>query len=84
MVLASSRSDQAMQEQQTRREALQKAQDAIKKGATLARQRDRGKRSYDDMDEDEQKALEDYETGRAKRAKQTNTLPRLKPFRSQR
>ena len=84
MVSASSGKPQAKQEQQTRREELQKAQDAIKKGATLAKQRDKGKRSYDDMDEDEQKALEDYETGRAKRAKQTNTLPVLKPFRSQR
>ena len=73
----------AKPEQQMRREAQQKAQEAIKKGASLAQQRDRGKRSYDDMDEDEQKVLEDYETGRAKKAKQTNTLPVLKPFRSQ-
>ena len=60
----------------------QKAQDALRRGAALASQRDKGKRSNDDMDEDEQKLLEDYDTGRAKRAKQKETLKELKPFRS--
>ena len=83
MVSASSGKPQAKQEQQTRREELQKAQDAIKKGAAFAKQIETGKRLRDDMDEDEQQALDDYETGRAKRAKRTNSLPVLKPFRSQ-
>ena len=50
-------------------------------GATLAKQRDRGKRAYDDMDDAEQKMLEDYETGRAKKAKQDFTTPTMQPFR---
>ena len=79
---ASSKDAQERQQQQTRREALKKAQDALRRGAALASQRDKGKRSYDDMDDDEQQLLEDYETGRTKRATQTKTLPKLKPFRS--
>ena len=64
-----------------RRAALQKAQDALRRGADLARQRDVGKRSYDDMDHDEQDVLEDFETGRIKKAKQHLTIPKMKPFR---
>ena len=80
---ASSKDAQERQQQQTRREALQKAKDNLRRGAALARQRDKGKRHFlDDMDEDEQKLLEDYDTGRAKRAKQRETLKELKPFRS--
>ena len=80
-VSASSLDKQERQRQQTRREALQKARDALRLGATLARQRDDGKRSYDDMDDAEQKMLHDYETGRTKKAKQGYTTPRMKPFR---
>ena len=79
---ASSKDAQERQQQQTRREALKKAQDALRRGAALASQRDKGKRSYDDMDDDEQQLLEEYDTGRTKRARQTKTLPKLKPFRS--
>ena len=50
-------------------------------GATLAKQRDDRKRSYDDMNDAEQKILEDYEMGRIKKAKQRFTTPRMKPFR---
>ena len=80
---ASSKDEQERQRQQTRREALQKARDALRRGAALAKERDDGKRSYDDMDDAEQKMLEDYETGRTKKAKQGLTTPRMKPFRSQ-
>ena len=52
-------------------------------GEALARQRDKGKRKFEDMDEDEQKILEDYDTGRAKRAKEENTITKMKPFRGQ-
>ena len=69
---------------------------ALRRGTALASQRGKGKRSYhdmdkdeqpplrsyDDMDKDEQQLLEDYDTGRAKRAKQKETLKELKPFRS--
>ena len=79
---ASSLDEQERQRQQTRREALQKARDALRLGEALAKQRDDGKRSYDDMNEAEQKILEDYETGRTKKAKQCFTTPRMKPFRS--
>ena len=79
----SSLDKQERQRQQTRREALQKARDALRLGAALAKQRDDRKRSYDDMDDAEQKMLEDYETGRAKKAKQSFTTPMTKPFRSQ-
>jgi len=77
----SSLDEQDRQRQQTRRQALQKARDALQLGATLAEQRDSRKRSYDDMDDAEQKMLEDYDTGRAKKAKQSFTIPRMKPFR---
>jgi hypothetical protein len=72
-VSASSLDGQERQRQQTRREALQKARDALRLGATLAKQRDHGKRAYEDMDEAEQKTLEDYETDRIKKAKQEFT-----------
>ena len=78
---ASSLDEQDRQRQQTRREALQKARDALRLGAALAKQRDDRKRSYDDMDDAEQKMLEDYDTGRAKKAKQSSTIPTMKPFR---
>ena len=78
---ASSLKEEEQQRQQTRREALQKARDALRCGATLAQQMDDSKRSYYDMDADEQEKLEDYETGRAKKAKQDATTPRLKTFR---
>ena len=78
---ASSLGEQERQRQQTRREALQKARDASRLGAILAKQRDDGKRAYDDMDDAEQTILQDYETGRTKKAKQDLTAPRLKPFR---
>ena len=78
---ASSLDEQERQRQQTRREALQKARDAVRLGATLAQQRDDRKRSYDDMNDAEQKTLEDYETGRTKKEKQRSTTPRMKPFR---
>ena len=78
---ASSLDEQERQRQQTRREALQKARDALRLGAALAKQRDDGKRAYDDMDDAEQKILEDFDTGRTKKAKQDFTTPRMKPFR---
>ena len=78
---ASSLDEQERQRQQTRREALQKARNALRLGAALAKQRDDNKRSYDDMNDAEQNILEDYETGRTKKAKQSFTTPRMKPFR---
>ena len=78
---ASSLDEQERQRQQTRRKALQKARDALRLGAALAKQRDDKKRSYDDMNDAEQKILEDNETGRTKKAKQGFTTPRMKPFR---
>ena len=78
---ASSLDEQEQQRQQTRREALQEARDALRLGASLAKERDDRKRSYWDMNDTEQKILEDYETGRTKKAKQRSTTPRLKPFR---
>ena len=78
---ASSLDEQDRQRQQTRREALHKARDALRLGAALAKQRDDRKRSYDDMDDAEQKTLEDYETGRTEKAKQRFTIPRMEPFR---
>ena len=66
---------------QARREAIQKARDTLRQGAALAKQRDDKKRFYDDMNDAEQKILEDYETGRTKKAKHGFTTPRTKPFR---
>ena len=72
---------QERQRQQSRREALQKARDDERRGAVLVQEREDRKRSYDDMNADEQKTLEDFETGRTKRAKTRSTTPKLKPFR---
>ena len=80
-VSASSLDKQERQRQQTRREALQKARRDARLGANLVKQRDDRKRSYDDMNEAEQQTLQDYETGRIKRAKQRLTTLKLKPFR---
>ena len=80
-VSASSLNEQDRQRQQTRREALQKARDDLRRGAVLVQERDDRKRSYDEMNTDEQKILEDYETGKTKRAKTRSTTPRMKPFR---
>ena len=79
-LVASSLDEEERQLQQTPREALQTVQDALQLGTTLAKQRDNSKRSYDDMDDAEQKILEDYDTGRTKKAKQSLTTPRMKPF----
>ena len=80
-VSAGSLDERDRQQQQTRREALQQALHALRRGANLAKQRDDNKRSYDDMAEAEQKLLEDYDTGKTKKAKQSVTLPKMKPFR---
>ena len=77
----SSRDPQEQQRHQKRREVLQKARDALRLGATLAKQRDKGKRSYHDMDDTEQKTLDDYETGTTKTAKLDASTPRMQPFR---
>ena len=79
--LASSLDEQQRERQQRRREELQKVKDALQTGAALAKQRDCGKRSYEEMDGAEQKMLEEYETGAAKKAKEDLTLPKLQPFR---
>ena len=78
---ASSLDEQERQRQQTRREALQKARDALRRGAALAKERDDRKRSYDEMNDAEQLCLEDFETGRTKKQKQRSTTPKLKTFR---
>ena len=78
-----SNEEEEQQRQQTRREALQKARDALRHGAILAKQRDKKKRTYDDMDDAEQKMMLEYETGRAEKAKQGFTVPRMKQFRCQ-
>ena len=80
-VSASSLDKQERQRQQTRREALQKARCDARLGANLVKQRDDRKRSYDDMNEAEQQTLQDYETGKIKRAKQRLTTSKLEPFR---
>ena len=78
---ASSLDKQERQLHQARRETLQKVRDNLRRGAALVKQRDDRKRSYDDMDPAEQKILEEFETGRIKKAKQALITPRMKPFR---
>ena len=80
-VAASSLDKQERQRQQSRRQALQKARDDERRGAVLVQERENRKRSYDEMNADEQKILEDFETGKTKRAKTRSTTPKLKPFR---
>ena len=80
-VSASSLDTQERQLHQKRQESLRKARDALQRGEDLAKQRDRGKRSYEDMDDAERQILEDFDTGKTKKAKQSFTTPRMKPFR---
>ena len=77
----SSRDPQEQQRHQKRREVLQKARDDLRLGATLAEQRYKGKRSYHDMEDTEQKTLDDYQTGKTKKAKLDASTPRMQPFR---
>ena len=78
---ASSLDKQERQLHQRRREALYKARCTLRHGAALAQQRNDGKRSYGNMHYLEQKILDDFDTGKSKKAKQGITQPRLKPFR---
>ena len=80
-VAASSLDKQERQRQQTRRQALQKLRNDERRGALLVQERESCKRSFDEMNTDEQTILEDFETGRTKRAKTRSTTPKLKPFR---
>ena len=80
---SSSKDEQDRQQQQQRREQLQKAQDALRLGATLAKERDAGKRTFFEMNAIEQPILEDYDSGRAKKRCIALQLTELKPFRSQ-
>ena len=64
-----------------RQESWKKAQDTLRLGEALAKQRDDGKRSYDDMNDDEKKILEDFDTGMSNIAMQHFTTPRMKSFR---
>ena len=76
-----SKEEEEQQRQQTRREALQKARDALRHGAILAKQREQKKRTYDDMNVAELKILAEFETGRAQKAKQDVIVPRMRHFR---
>ena len=78
---ASSLEKQDRQLHQMRREAVQEARDTLRRGAALAKQRDDGKRSYDHMHYVNQKILDDFDTGKSKKAKQDFTIPKMKPFR---
>ena len=78
---ASSLSKQDRQLHETRQESLLKAQNDSKLGAALARQRDDGKRSYEDMNEDEKQVLEDFETGKTAKARKKFAAPKIGPFR---
>ena len=80
-VSASSLARRERQRQQTRREALQIIGKSLRLGAYLAKQRDSKKRSFDEMNDDEQKTVEDYDTGITKRQKKKFTQQRMKPFR---
>ena len=80
-VAASSLDKEERQQQQSRRAALQKARQDERRGALLVQERESRKRSFDEMNTDEQTILEDFETGRTKRAKTRFTTPKLRPFR---
>ena len=78
---ASSLDEETRQPNQTRRDALQKARDTWRTGAALAKLRNKGKRSYRQMNDAEQKILKDFDRGTIKKAKQDLSTPRMKPFR---
>ena len=80
-VSASSLARHERQRQQTRREALQIIRKSLRLGAYLSKQRDSKKRSYDEMNDAEQKILEDYDTGNIERQKKKFITQRMKPFR---
>jgi hypothetical protein len=70
------------EQQKKRREALQRAVEALRSSEAHVEQRDHKKRKYDDMHHAEQSAIENYETGRAQRIKDGHTIKPLKKFRS--
>ena len=53
--------------QQQRRQNKSEAKQRIKDGEFLAKQRDRGKRTFEDMSATEQQLIEDYETQKSSR-----------------
>ena len=79
---ASSLNRKEQEQQRIRRESLRVARDAMRLGATLAKQRDSNKRSYYDMNDTEQQTLQDFDTGKTKKAKLSHTTLRMQPFRS--
>ena len=83
-VLASSLDPEDRKEQRVRREAPQKAQSSMRLGARLVKQRNSKKRTFEEMNEVEQQALEDYETGRTKKAKLYHGSKNLASFRCSR
>ena len=70
------------QEQETRREALNAARDAMRLGKQLADERDSNKRSYYEMNPVGQKCLERYDTRKSKLDKEAHSIKRQKIFRS--
>ena len=67
--------------QNGRRELLMAAKHALKTGKRLVEKRDSRKRNNDEMTPDEQRTLEDYDTGRTMKKLRQNEVPRLNPFR---
>ena len=67
-----------------RREAWATARQHLRRAKQLAGKRDSGKRKWDDMSQTEQEMLEDFDTGKLKKAADEHQVKRLKPFRSYR
>ena len=67
-----------------RREAWATARQHLRRAKQLAGKRDSGKRKWDDMSQTEQEMLEDFDTGKLKKAADEHQVKRLKPFRSSR
>ena len=79
---ASSLEELQKQQHRMRRKALKEARRALRRGPTLAEQRDNRKRAYADMNDAEQNHLEEYETGRANQVKRHLSRQKIKAFRS--
>jgi hypothetical protein len=69
------------EQQQKRREASQRAVEALRSGKAFVEQRDHKKIKYDDTHHAKQSAIENYETGKAQRMKDGHAIKPLKKFR---
>ena len=71
------------EERQSRNSSIHRITDQIAEAKKLAKDRDSGKRKFDDISADDQQLLHDFETGRLQKRKMEILAPKGSAFRSQ-